>query len=609
MKKIAFITVLIFNIFFVFSENIQLTASAPKVVESGQQFEITFSINGNPSGFKPPDFKNFSVLGGPSNSSSTNVQIVNGRMSQSITNSYTYYLQAGNPGTYTIDPAKATVDGKNYTSNSISIEVVKGQASATNKGTTPGNQSQQGESQEEVAQVGNEDVFVRILVDKTTLYQGESLVATIKLFSRLNISSIENAEYPSFTGFFRQDIETQPLRSLQQENVNGKIYYTGIIQKMILFPQQSGQLVIDPFVLQCVVQQQIGRRSRSVFDDFFGPSYQEVRKKIQSLPVKIVIKPLPMNKPESFKGAVGDFTFKSSINKNKVKSNEAITLKISISGNGNLKMIEPFEIGFPTDFDTYDPKITINATASNAGVFGSKTFEYLVIPRHSGKFKIPGVDFTFFDTKSKQYKTLTSEDFDITVEKSADEGANAVVSGVSKEDVRFIGKDIQYIITQIPDFKKKDTFFFGTLSFYLFYLVSSIVFIICLLLWRKRIKDNANVLLVKNRRANKVAKKRLREANQSLKTGNKEQFYENILKALWGYMSDKLTIPVSELSREKVQDEVRNRNIDIGLINKFLEITDACEYARYAPLAGSSKMDSIYNDAVSLLSSFEQKVK
>jgi len=597
------------------ADYIQFTASAPKVVEAGEQFEVTYNITAQPSGFKPPEFKNFNLLGGPSTSSSSSVQIINGKVIQSSSYSYTYYFSANTPGNYTIDAAKATVDGKNYMSNSITIEVVSsgktGNAQPNNaqQGAKQNNANQNTRNQETVAEVGNEDIFTRVLVDRNNLYQGDHLIATIKLYSKLNISAIENVEFPAFTGFFRQDIETPQLKSLEREVVNGQVYATGVIQKLVLFPQKNGEITIDPFTMQCVVQIQVRNRPRSIFDDFWGPSVQEVRKKIKSRPVKINVKPLPLNNSASFHGAVGNFNFKAALDKNNVKTNDAITLKVIISGNGNLKMIEPFDIKFPSDFETYDPKVSVNISTSTSGVSGSKTFEYLLIPRHSGDFKIPEIVFTYFDTQSNQFKTLSSGEMDVKVEKSANEPRETVISGISKEDVKYLGKDIQFIKTQLPEFTRKNEFFFGSLKFWLFYLVSTTLFFILVLFWRKRIKENANILRVRNKKANKVAHKKLKDAHLYMKDNRKEEFFEYILKALWGYMSDKLSIPVAELSREKILEETGKLNIDSELIKKFLQTLDNCEFARYAPYEDSSQMDKIYNDSISIISKIEQKIR
>ncbi len=590
------------------ADNIQFTASSPKVVEVGEQFEVVYTISAQPSGFKPPEFKNFNLLGGPSTSSSSNVQIINGKITQSSSYSYTYYFSADNPGKFNIEPAKATVNGKAYTSNALTIEVVgTSKTGSTQKGNTNAGANTNAEKEDNSVDVGNEDVFVRLLVDRNTVYQGEGIIATIKLFSKLSVSNLSGPEGLALTDFFTQDINI-PQIHLERENVKGQIYLTAIVQKFILFPQKSGDLTISSFSMPVVVQVQARNRPRGFFDDFFGPQVQEVQKKLKSLPVKIYVKALPANNPASFKGAVGNFNFIASIDKNNVKTNDAITLKLAISGNGNLKTIEPLVIKFPPDFETYDPKININTTASIAGLSGSKTFEYLVIPRHSGNFKISPIEFTYFNPQTKSYKTLSSGEFEINVEKGATEGTT-VVTGVSKEDVKFLGKDIQFIKTYVPVFRVKDDLIFGSLRFWLCYIISFLLFIILILIWRKRIRDNTNIILMRNKRANKIAHKRLKDANLYLKNEKKEEFYEYILKALWGYMSDKLSIPLAELSQEKIIEATGKRNIKPEVVNRFIEILNTCEYARYAPVEDNSQMDIVYADSISVISQIEQNIK
>ncbi len=607
MKRTLFYILLFFVSFIrISAQNIQFTASAPKSVGVGEQFEITYTLNDQPSGFKPPEFKNLNLLGGPSTSSSSNVQIINGKVSQNSTFSYTYVFSANNIGTINLEPAQATINGKSYSSNSLTIEVVK--SGNAPKNNPQGNVNDNAGNNQSTVDLGNGDIFVRILLDRNTVYQGEGFIATIKLFSKLGISNLGGPENLNLDNFFRQDIEIPQIRT-ERENIQGQTYLTAVIQKIVLFPQKSGEIRIDPFTIQVQVQVPIRGRQRSFFDDFFGPQVQEVQKKISSLPVKIYVKPLPANNPPSYQGAVGDFNFKTSVDKKNVKTNDAINLKITVSGNGNLKMINPLDIKFPSDFETYDPKISVNTNVSNAGVTGSKSFEYLVIPRHSGNFKIPSIEFSYFDLKSKQYKTLSSGDIDINVEKSENEGTTNVISGVSKEDVKFLGKDIQFIMTQIPVLRKKGEFLFGSLRFCLYYIVSFVLFIILVLLWRKRIRENANIILVRNKRANKIARMRLKDAHLYMKDNKKEEFYEFILKALWGYMSDKLSIPVAELSREKVIEETGLRKIEHDIVQKFLEILDTCEYARYAPIEDSTQMDTIYKDAITVISQIEQNMK
>lgn len=614
MKYVLSILGIFVSLNTLFADNIQFTASGPRVVEVGEQFEITYTINAQPSGFRPPEFKGFSLIGGPSQSSSTSIQYINGRVTQNITFSYSYYFTATKAGTYTIDPAKATVDGKSYLSNSLTIEVVasgkaaagsSGSASAqsANAGTSAGNQ------EEVVAEAGNDDIFVRILVDKTTAYQGEKIIATIKLYSRLNISSIEKVDYPSFNGFFRQDIETPPLQHLEREVINGQVYGTGVLQRMVLIPQNAGQITIDPFSLQAVVQVPISRRPRSIWDDFWGPQVREIRKKISSKPVKITVKALPGNAPMSFKGAVGNYAFNVSLDKQNVKTNDAINLKITISGNGNLKIIQPFDIKFPSDFETYDPKVTVNTKATLNGIEGSKSFEYLIIPRHSGTFKIAPIEFTWFDLQSKQYKTASSGELVINVEKSADEGKTTIVQGVDREDVKFLGKDIQFIKTKNLRLNRQGEFLIAQPLFGGMYAISLLLFGLFVWFMRNQIRANADVAGVKLRKANKIAIRRLQTAKENLEAQLEEKFYENVLKALWGYVSDKFNIPPADLSREKVYEIAALHNISNEIVDELMKLLDHCEFARYAPAQDSGQMQEVYQKAIQVISKFEQNFK
>jgi hypothetical protein len=467
----------------------------------------------------------------------------------------------------------------------------------------PGNQNKS--QTEQVSTDGN--IFIRIFADKKNVMQGEYLTVTVKLYSKLNITSIDNVEFPTFEGFFKQDIETPPIRSLERENVNGEIYGTGVLKKFILIPQKNGELKINPMTLDCNVQQQV--RSRGVFDDFFGPSVQTVPVKLKSKPVTINVKPLPANTPESFNGAVGKFTFDAKLDKKKVKTNDAITLKINISGNGNIKLIDAPKINFPPDFDTYDPKVTLNTSATNGGVSGSKIFEYLLIPRNPGEFNISPVAFTYFDVASNQYKTLSSGEFDITVEKGAETQATSVVSGLAKEDVKFIGKDILFIKTNNFSLSKINTFFFGSIWFYLIYIVGIILFAVVVWMRRRIIRQNANVAFVRNRMADKFASKRLKQANIHLKANAKEQFYEEVLKAIWGYLSDKLNISLSELSRDTARDILEKRNVDEQTVQLFIQIVDNCEYARYAPASSEITLHEDYDKAIELITKLQQKLR
>lgn len=607
MNKIFLTLISLLFITNTFADKAEFTASAPNVVAVGEQFRLSFSFNAKGNNFKAPDLRDFNILSGPNTSSSSSIQIINGHMTRSVSYTYTYILSAIKKGKFKIPSAKIRYKGKVYESNSISIEVVKGSARAQSSNNGYNQRIQ--ESNIPVSEIRDKDLFVRVHVNKKTVYQGEHLIATIKVYTRLNISGFEDMKLPSFDGFWTQDIATPNQISLKRENVNGQIYNVGVIKKEILFPQRSGVIKIDPFMLECDIRQKV-RSSQSVFDDFFGSSYQTVKKKVKSRAVKITVKPLPLtNKPNNFAGAVGDFNMQTSIDKKNVSANDAVTYKVVISGNGNLKLIDPLKISFPPDFDVYDPKITNSIKNSNNGSFGRKTFEYLIIPRHAGEFKIPSVAFSFFNTKTKKYKTLISHEYNIHVKKSKNMQASNIVTGYSKEDVKYFGSDIRFIKTDYFKLHKKGEFVFGSKVFVLTYLIAILIFLLIFIFIKKHIKQSQNILLLRNKKANKVSRKRLKVANSYLKQNKKENFFDEVLKALWGYLSDKLNIPVSELSKDNVRVIMQQRGVDNEMIDKFIDLLNTCEYARFAPTTIDTQMDKIYADASRIISKLEQKVK
>ena len=610
MNKI-FLTLI--SLFFIvtntFADEVEFTASSPKVVAVGEQFRLSFSFTARGSNFKAPDLRDFNILSGPNTSSSSSIQFINGKMSKSESYTYTYILSARKKGKFTISPAKIKYKGKVYKSNSIIIEVVKGSGNNqnANRGNNQGGRIQK--SNIPASEISNKDLFVRVNVNKRTVYQGEHIIATIKVYTRLSLSGFEDMKLPSFDGFWSQDIPTSSQISLERENVNGQIYDVGVIKKEILFPQRSGVITIDPFELECNIRKRV-RSSQSVFDDFFGSSYQTLKKKVKSKPIKITVKPLPeTNKPSDFSGAVGNFKMQTYLDKKTVAANDAITLKVVISGNGNLKLIDPLKINFPADFDVYDPKITNNIKNSNSGSNGKKIFEYLIIPRHAGDFKISPISFSFFNTKTKKYLTLNSVEYNIHVDKGSEEQSTNIVTGFSKEDVKFIGRDIRFIKTDYFKLHKKNEYLFGSLTFVLNYIIAIMIFVIVMLIRRKHIKENQNISLLRNKKANKVSKKRLKVANSYLKQNKKENFFDEVLKALWGYLSDKLNIPVSELSKDNASSILQQSNVDNELIDKFIDLLNTCEYARFAPTTIDTQMDKIYADASKIISKLEQKIK
>ncbi len=587
------------------AQDVQFTADAPRAVETGEQFRLQYSVNAKPASFNDPEIKDFQVLTGPNVSSSSSIQIVNGSMSQSVNYTYTFILVGNSEGKFTIPAASVKVGGKIYQSNPVTIEVVKG--SAGNSQSQSGNTGS-GSSTIDKANISDENLFVAVNVDKKNLYQGQYLVATIKLYTKVDVSGFDNIKFPPFTGFWSQDLEAPNQISLQRENVNGQIYNVGLFKKILLMPQQSGEIVIDPFEITMLIKQRV--RSSSPFDDFFGGSFRTLQKHVASQPVKINVQSLPEGKPAGFSGGVGTFQMNASVDKTSVKTNEAVTIKIRISGNGNLKFINPLKVDFPPDIDVYDPKTTQNFKTDASGMSGSITFDYLFIPRYAGNFRIPPVTFTYFDTNTKTYKTLSSNEFNISVEKGQGdaETASGVVQALTKEDVKFIGKDIRFIKSNVPVVRKQ-TFIFGTPMFWLGYLIPLFVFVAIILFRLAQIKQNTNQAALKNRKANKVSRKRLKAAQKYLQQNQSEKFYDEVLKAIWGYLSDKLSIPLANLSKDNVTGILEKHGIENELIGELVDLLNSCEFAKYAPASVSGGMDEIFKKAGNLISILDQKVK
>ncbi|HBL77625.1 MAG TPA: hypothetical protein DD458_20530 [Prolixibacteraceae bacterium] len=594
-----------------FAESTQFTMSAPNVVRSGEQFRLSFTLNDSGSDLQLPDLSNFEILMGPSTSQSSSFQMINGRTTQSVSFSYIYVLRAKAEGTFTIRPASINVNGKVFQSNSLEIQVVKGQQgqAAPQGGSQQGQQNQQSQQQENVsADISKDDLFVKVDITRNNVFKGEQIIATVKLYVSPNVPvrGFNDVKLPSYEGFWTQDIEVPNQISFAREVYDNKIYQVGVMKKTILFPQQTGTIKIDPFEITCIVQQRI-RQQRSFFDDFFD-NYRNVEARVTSTPVYIKVKDLPPA-PASFYGAVGSFNYTADIDKEKLRSNEAATLKITVTGTGNLKLIEAPKVEFPTDFEKYDPKTSDRVNASDNGLSGSKTFEYLFIPRYAGEYTIPAVVFSYFNTASQKYETRSAGPFNIHVEKGDDDQNATVMSSISKEDVRFIGKDIRFIKQNQQKLTIKGHTFFGTTGFYLVYLIGILLFAAVYFVYRKKARENANLALMRNKQANKVARKRLKEAASFLKNNKAEEFYESVLKAFWGYLSDKLAIPVADLNRDNASSTLLSRQVQQETIEEFIRIIDDCEFARYAPSAFSGTIQDVYDRAASVMGKLEKQIK
>ncbi len=605
MNRKIFLIILLFIGVRAFAEDVRFVMSAPEIVSSGEQFSLTLTLNAKGDNLQMPQLEGFDILMGPSVSTSRSFSSVNGKMTQSVSNSYTYILRGQKEGTFSISPASIRAEGNTIQSNSLTIKVIQGRKPASNAAPSGTQRQDSQEGTTRSASGSRDDLFIQYETDKRNVYKGEMITVAFKLYSRVNLS-VADQSLPSFEGFWTQDIDIPSAdQNRVREAVDGIIYNVYTLQKKILIPQQTGTLYIEPAEMVFNVQQRVA--PTSIFDDFFG-SVQNIRTSVKSNRIAITVKDLP-SAPAGFKGAVGKFTLSSEIDKTDLKSNEAITIKVKVSGSGNLKHINAPTFKFPADFEVYDPKTSYDFKVSESGINGSTIFEQVIIPRYPGNFTIPAQDFVYFDTATKSYKTLSTQEFNIHVEKGSDDQSTTVVSSMSKEDVRYIGKDIRYIKTEGQKLKARHSHLFGSFMFYFAYIASLLAFIAVVVILQKKAKENANIALMRNRKASKMARKHLKAASVCLKNNNKDEFYEALLKAFWGYLSDKLTIPQSELNRDNVRVTLSENSVENTVIDEFMTVVDTCEMARYAPAAVNESIADLYSKGEKLISSFEKQIR
>ena len=611
MKRLFIVCLLCFSVLSLCAEEISFTCKAPSTVVVGQQFRLVYTINKDGKDLRVPEISDFDVLFGPSTSHSSSFQIVNGKATSNTQITYTYMLAGREPGTYTIAPATITISGDKYTSNSVQIEVLPQDKTASSNSTTTS--SNQRVNNSSVGEVSNEQIFVKQHFSKVKVYEQEAIEVVYKLYTRVDVVQVGGVKFPEFKDFYVQDVELDNNRPWQVEHVDGYNYNTIVLKQCVIFPQHSGKFNIDGGNVEVVLRVRTSSsRHQSIFDDFFQ-SYQDVKRNLKFSGNTITVKELPANAPAGFNGAVGSFTLNSSISSEDIKVNDALTMKLKISGTGNIKLLKTPEVKFPLDFDVYDPKMDVKVKPASNGQTGYKAIEYVAIPRFGGNFEIPSVKFVYFDVNKGSYQTLNTPVYKINVDGNATStsGTTVVSPTVNKENVKQLSTDIRFIHTDIEkDLNKKSSHFAFSSSMYVYLLTPLFIFIIVLLLLQKQAKENANVALRNTKRANKVAKKRLKEAQKCLKAGEKSKFYEETMRALWGYIADKLTIPVSELTKDNVQEKLTSHSCDEELIKEFLSCLSDCEFARFSPVVDDSlSMDNIYNRAADLIGKLDNTLR
>lgn len=608
MRKIIF---LLFTILAAWqvkaADKVRFVAEAADVVVSGDQVRLVFTVNSQDiKDFRAPSIKGFDVLMGPSRSQQSSIQIINGKRTSNSSTAFTYILLAGSPGTYTIPAASVEVNGEKVFSNAISIKVLPQDQTSGNSGNNGGGSASSSRSQAAGSRISANDLFITATASKTTVHEQEAILLTYKVYTVVNLRQLYG-KMPDLKGFHTQEVELPQQKTFTLEHYKGRNYNTTVWSQYVLFPQQTGKLEIPSITFDGVVAQQTV--SDDPFDAFFnGGGYVEVKKKITTPKVVINVQPLPA-KPAGFSGAVGEFKLASSINATDVKTNDAVTIKLTLSGTGNMKLIGTPEVKFPQDFEIYDPKVTDDYKLTNSGLTGTKTFEYLAIPRHAGNFTIPAVEFTYFDLKSNSYKTLKTEAYNLKVAKGQGNADQVISDFTNKESVKMLGKDIRFIKLGDSSLRPKGDFFFGTVGYYLCYLIPLLLFVVFAVIYRQKALENANVAKVKTKKANKVATRRMKLAGKLLAENKKNEFYDEVLKALWGYISDKLSIPVSQLSKDNIEAELTSYGVQETLIAEFIGVLNECEYARYAPGNENEAMDKVYSASVEVISKMENSIK
>ena len=610
MKKILLILFVLGNVCATFAQGVEFKASAPAQVILGKPFQLTYSVNQRAKDLRAPEFTDFDYVAGPYSSQSSSTSFVNGKRTSSFNLTYTYTLIASKEGTFTIPPATIKVDGTQYTSNGVRITVLPpdqptstsgNNASATSQSTSNANQAP-------ANSVSEANIFMRTLVSKTKVHEQEAISLSYKLyFAGVDVAQMtNNTRLPEFKGFLKQELENGEIQT-ELEHYNGRNYQTAVLYRTLLFPQRSGDIVIDPAQFEALLRVQNRAQVRSIFDDFFG-SYTTVTKSLTAPGVTIHVENLPAGKPIGFSGGVGQFNISSDISNLQLQANEAVTLTLTIQGAGNMKLLKTPVVDWPEGFEVYDPKVTNNFRNSTSGVSGTKTIEYLAIPRAGGVYTIPAVQFSYYDTQSDTYKTLLTPEYTLNIARSAAEDASAAVVNnfVQKEDIQKLGSDIRYIYANdLPEYKNHNSkVTFGTLVFWLYYLIPTLWAASLFIIFRKRIKENSDANRVRYKKANKVAQRRLKVAEQLLKENKKELFFEEIERAAWTYLSDRLSIPTAQLNKENIAQILANKGVSEVLIKEVLNVLSTAEFARYAPTFDHALQD-MYNDTIQIINQLE----
>ena len=607
MRKL-FLTAFLVLSALVMTAQTSIQVQTHKVVAEDERFNVTFVIDGNVkvSEFSWDPGSDFQLLWGPQRGHSSSIQIINGKTTKSVQTTFSYVLRPLKAGRFSLPSARANVDGKELVSSSESIEVVSQQAQSRQQNPSSSSQSQTQQPKATQQRTG-EDIILTLNLSRTNVVVGEPITATIMLYTRADIAGFESAQFPDFNGFWSQEQDSPTNIEFSRATYNGQIYNAALLKKYMLIPQQTGALTISPAEIVCLVNVRTAPSGNSIFDGFFD-SVTTVRQKVVSKAVKVNVSALPKGAPESFGGGVGEFTISAKMSKDSLKTHEAASLIVTVSGKGNISLIQAPDVKLPPDMEAYDTKTSDRVDKS--GYSGSKRYEYPFIPRSWGDFVIPPVKYSYYDVKAGKYVTLQTDSIAFNVARGADvPGAGTVISAPSQKDVKSLGTDIRYINVKNSQLSAKGVFFVGSALFWVLTALIVLLAVLCWAAFRKIAARRADVAGAKNRKATKMAMKRLRLAGTFLRQNLYTAFYEELHKALLGFMSDKLNVPVAELSKERIAEILSEGGVPASLIDSFVGLVDACEFARYSPSAGNEAMTAHYEAALDVISSVDSNMK
>lgn len=617
MKKLFCIVAFLLTAIFQMSAQNVIRVEAPDVVAVNEQFNVTFIIEGekSPSDFQWSSGDDFQLVWGPQKGSSSSIQIINGKRSSSHQTTFTYILIPKATGTFQLPVATAMLSGDRISSTQASIQVVSdGASSSRSSGQNGGKSSGGGQtSSTGSGEISSNDLFMRLSLSRTEVVIGEPITATLKIYQRANVVGFENAKFPTFNGFWSQETYVPNNIEFKRESLDDKIYNTAVLRTYVLIPQQSGAITIDPAELVCLVNIRTApSTSNSLFDSFFQDEYRTIRKRVTTPAVKVKVNPLPAGQPASFGGGVGNFGISARLTTDNLKTHDAASLVITVSGRGNVALLEEPKVNFPPDFEVYDTKTTENTDKSNGGTSGSKSFEYPFIPRSHGDFTIDPVEYSYYDVNAGKYVTLRTEPLHVKVAKGKGGDSTPVTtvnSGVERKDVKSLADDIRFIFTGKPGLSGSGSFFVGSVFFWILLALMILGATSVYLAFRKVAAMRADVAGTKNRRATKMAQKRLKLAGEYLDKNLYTAFYEELHKALIGFVSDKLNMDMSEISKDNIASALTDGGVSEEQTKAFTDLLDACEFARYSPDGGNEAMRSHYDAALKVISSIDSGLK